>query len=168
MRNKFKWKGEISMSLYSKKAAVDGLPIGMVLRGAVNGCYVIVFERDSATLEQIEAVNWASPTITGDTILPKEYGYEVEGITYSSSDSSYQVTVRVARQYLGDVTAYQEQIADLQAENSALTQTSEDRQEQITELESQLAEADEALIAAYESQNAGTDPAETETEVEQA
>ena len=153
------------MSLYSKTAQIDGLTFGLVMRGAANGCYIIVFERDAATLEQIEAVNWASPTITGDTILPKEYGYELTGITYSSSDHSYRVTVRVARQYLGDVTAYQEQITELQADKTALAQESASRQAQITELEGQLAEADEALIALYEQQSAPAEPdAEENTE----
>lgn len=138
------------MSLYSKTAKIDGLRFGLVMRGAANGSYVIVFERECATLEQIEAVNWAKPTIEGDTILPKDYGFEVDGITYASSDKSYRVSVRVARQYLGDVTAYQEQIAELQADKTALAQESAAKQMQITELEGQLAEADETAIALYE------------------
>lgn len=153
------------MSLYSKTAKLDGLKFGLVMRGPTNGTYIIVFERDSATLEQIEAVNWAKPTIEGDTILPKEYGYTVEGISYSSSDKSYRVTVRVGRQYLGDVTEYQERITELRAEKTELAQESASRQAQITELENQLAEADEALIAMYEQQAASAEPdAEENTE----
>lgn len=120
-----------------------------------------MFEREFATLEQIEAVNWAKPTIEGDTILPKEYGYTVEGITYSSSDSSYRVAVRVGRQYLGDVTEYQERINELREERQALSTQNAARQAEIDSLEQQLAEADETAIALYEQLNA---PAENAVE----
>lgn len=158
------------MSLYSKTAKIDGLEFGLVMRGTSNGQYIVVIEQDSATLEQIEAVNWARPSIEGDTILPKEYGYEVESITYSSTDKSYRVTVRVAKQFLGDVTAYQEQIDELREEKQALATQNTAKQSQIDELEEQLAEADEALIAMYEQQAEAAEPdtAEEAGEEEQA
>lgn len=140
------------MSLYSKTAQIDGLRFGLVMRGASNGVYEIVFERECASLEQIEAVNWAKPTIEGNTILPKDYGFEVEGINYSSHDKSYRVTVRVARQYLGDVTAYQEQIDELREDKRQLTEQNAAQKEEIGLLEGQLTEADEALISMYEQQ----------------
>lgn len=140
------------MSLYSKTAQIDGLRFGLVMRGASNGVYEIVFERECASLEQIEAVNWAKPAIEGNTILPKDYGFEVEGINYSSHDKSYRVTVRVARQYLGDVTAYQEQIDELREDKRQLTEQNAAQKEEIGLLEGQLTEADEALISMYEQQ----------------
>lgn len=164
------------MSLYSKKAKIDGLEFGLVMRGTDNGQYMIVFERECATLEQIEAINWEHPNLEGDCILPAGYGFEVEGVTYSSSDKSYRVTVRVARQFLGDVTGYQEQIDKLRAEkeslageNSALSVKNAEKQAMINELEEQLAEADETLIAMYEQQcvSAEPDTADNEREEEQ-
>lgn len=140
------------MSLYSKTAQIDGLRFGLVMRGASNGVYEILFERECASLEQIEAVNWAKPAIEGDTILPKDYGFEVVGINYSSHDKSYRVTVRVARQYLGDVTAYQEQIDELREDKRQLTEQNAAQKEEIGLLEGQLTEADEALISMYEQQ----------------
>lgn len=140
------------MSLYSKTAQIDGLRFGLVMRGASNGVYEILFERECASLEQIEAVNWAKPAIEGDTILPKDYGFEVVGINYSSHDKSYRVTVRVARQYLGDVTAYQEQIDELREDKRQLTEQNAAQKEEIGLLEEQLTEADEALISMYEQQ----------------
>lgn len=140
------------MSLYSKTAQIDGLRFGLVMRGASNGVYEILFERECASLEQIEAVNWAKPAIEGDTILPKDYGFEVVGINYSSYDKSYRVTVRVARQYLGDVTAYQEQIDELREDKRQLTEQNAAQKEEIGLLEEQLTEADEALISMYEQQ----------------
>lgn len=155
------------MSLYSKSAKIDGLRFGLVMRGAVNGQYVIVFERECATLEQIEGINWEQPTLEGDCILPAGYGFELEGITYCSSDLSYRVTVHVARQFWGDVTGYQAQISALQAEKTELAQASASQQAQITALQEQLAEADETLIAMYEArmsetESPGIEPQETE------
>ncbi len=146
------------MSLYSKKAKIDGLTFGLVMRGAVNGQYIIVIERDCATLDQIEAVNWTAPTIEGDCILPAGYGFEVEDIAYSSSDKSYRVTVQVAKQFLGDVTGYVAQVEELEEKLSA-------GKEQISGLRDQLAEADEALITLYERQ---ATPSESVGKEEQA
>lgn len=145
------------MSLYSKTAQIDGLRFGLVMRGASNGVYEIVFERECASLEQIEAVNWAKPTIEGDTILPKDYGFEVERINYSSHDKSYRVTVRVARQYLGDVTEYQEKIEELREDKRQLAGQDAAQREYISSLEEQLAEADEAAISLYEQLEAKTE-----------
>ena len=142
------------MSLYSKTARIDGIPFGLVMRGVSNGQYVIVFERECATLEQIEAIHWERPAIEGETILPRDYGYEVENIAYESCTRSYKVTVRVGRQYLGDVTAYQDTIAALREEREADAAKREAQQDRIAALESELAEADEALIALYEQQAA--------------
>ena len=130
------------MSLYSKTARIDGIPFGLVMRGVSNGQYVIVFERECATLEQIEAIHWERPAIEGETILPRDYGYEVENIAYESCTRSYKVTVRVGRQYLGDATAYQDTIAALGSE---------------------LAQADEALIALCEQQAGASETGPDET-----
>lgn len=145
------------MSLYSKKAKIDGLELGLVMRGTDNGQYMIVFERECATLEQIEAINWEHPNLEGDCILPAGYGFEVEGVTYSSSDKSYRVTVRVARQFLGDVTGYQEQIEDLRSRNEqivgellTLQGQLAGARDQLAEARDQLAEADETAISLYE------------------
>ena len=43
------------MSLYGDKFKIGGLSCGLVLRGGANGEYRVVFEREYASLEQIEA-----------------------------------------------------------------------------------------------------------------
>ena len=97
------------------KVKIDGVRCAMILRGAVNGEYSLLFERRLVTLEQIEAINWAKPELTGDyDPLPAGYGFEATGITYSSSDQTYRVHLRVLRQYLGDVTGYQAQVTELE------------------------------------------------------
>ena len=98
------------------KPKIDGVRCALILRGVVNGEYTLLFDRRIVTLEQIEAINWAQPELTGDyDPLPAGYGFEATGITYSSSDQTYRVQLRVLRQYLGDVTGYQAQVTELES-----------------------------------------------------
>lgn len=101
--------------LYTNLTKVDGVACAFVRRNGTSGSYLLVFERGKADLDQIEAINWARPTVTGEgaKVLPAGYGFELKDITYSHSDSTYRVIVAVAQQYLGDVTGYQEQVAEL-------------------------------------------------------
>lgn len=93
--------------MYGNKAKIDGVRCAMIMRGAANGEYTALFERKHASLEQIEAINWSEPDLSGDFApLPAGYGFEAAGITYSSSDQTFRVQLRVLRQYLGDVTVY--------------------------------------------------------------
>ncbi len=105
------------MSFYGKNITVDGLVCGVLMRGAENGEYALVFEREHASLEQIEAVNWARPEVwcrrEADRILPAGCGFRVQRITYDSGLRAYTVTIRVMEQYLGDVTGYQAQVSEL-------------------------------------------------------
>lgn len=110
------------------KPKIDGVRCRMVLRGAANGEYTLLFDRRLVTLEQIEAINWAQPELTGD-YDPLGYGFEATETTYSSSEQTYHVQLRVLRQYLGDVTGYQAQVAELEgtvAEQKNAIQTQQD------------------------------------------
>ena len=49
------------MSLYGTGLTIGGVTCGMVLRGAANGRYIAVFEREYASLEDIEAIDWNQP-----------------------------------------------------------------------------------------------------------
>ena len=51
------------MSLYGEKFKIGGLSCGLVLRGSANGEYRVVFEREYASLEQIEALEWDPPIL---------------------------------------------------------------------------------------------------------
>jgi len=133
------------MSLYGKKYKIDGVPCGIILRGGANGQYQAVFEREFASLEDIEAIHWDQPVVEGDSPLPAGYGFEVGNISYDSGTRSYTVTINVARQYLGDVTGYVAQVEELESQSTA-------QRQEIADLQSQLAETDEALIALYEAQ----------------
>ncbi len=138
------------MSLYGKKYKIDGVPCGIVTRGPANGQYRAVFEREHASLEDIEAIHWTQPVLEGGSVLPVGYGFTVEDISYSSATRSYTVSLKVAEQFLGDVAGSQAQV-------EALTRTVQTQAETIQALEEQLAEADEALIALYEAQDDQTE-----------
>lgn len=107
------------MSLYPTNIKIDGVTCGVQLRGSGNGYYTCIFEREFASLEDIEGINWDSPTITGgETIIPAGYGFEVDNINYDYGTKSYKVTLKVKSQYLGDVTAYVSQVNELEAQVS--------------------------------------------------
>ena len=121
------------MSLYGTKVKIDGIPCGLMMRGSANGCYQAVFEREYASLEQIEAINWAQPAVEGDCILPVGYGFTVSDIKYSAATRCYTVYLNTASQYLGDVTGFQAQVEELERTVAA-------QEETIVSLRDQLAE----------------------------
>lgn len=148
------------MSFYGKQWKIDGVICGGIRRDyGVNGQYVLTFERCFAALEDIEAINWVQPTVkwmrTGGPKapegLPKGYGFEVADIRYLHNTQAYEVTVRTAAQYLGDVTAYQ-------AEVDALTTRCETLTAEKDQLSAALQEADETVIALYEAAAQGPEP----------
>ena len=111
------------MSFFTKSWKFDGVQAAFVMRGSQNGRYLVKFEREFASLEDIEGINWAQPAIEhtnpqcpDEFGLPAGYWFTVAGITYDSKTKSYTVELQVADQFLGDVTPYQEQIAQLESE----------------------------------------------------
>ena len=102
------------MGLYKNEAAIDGVRCGLVLRDGDG--YTALFEREFASLEAIEGIQWDRPEITGSCILPAGCGFTVTDIAYSHTERCYRVRLTLGKQYLGDVTGYQEQIDTLQAQ----------------------------------------------------
>lgn len=131
------------MSLYGIEAHICGVPCAMVLRGSANGRYQAVFERERASLEEIEAINWAQPVIEGDTLLPAGYGFTVEDISYSSNTRSYTVSLKVAEQFLGDVAGFQAQVDELTADVASQVATIQE-QEQTIQAQAETIQALEA------------------------
>ena len=135
------------MSLYGDKFKIGGLSCGLVLRGGTNGEYRVVFEREFASLEQIEALEWDPPTIEGACILPAGYGFTVKDIQYSASTRSYHVVLQVGTQYLGDVAGYQAQVTELQGtiqeQAGTIAQQEETIQTQTATIDSQAAAIEE-------------------------
>lgn len=129
------------MGFFGKYWKIDGVTAAFITRGSVNGQYRLLFERENATLEQIEAINWRKPAIEKLTDrdelgLPEGYGFEVVDITYANNTKSYTVTVKTTQQYLGDVTEYQAQVTELSG--------------QVAEAQTQSAAKETELAAAYE------------------
>lgn len=131
------------MNMYNGKVKIDGVMCSLIIGGHKNGEYIVYFERTYATIEQIEAINWRRPTLSGPCELPCGYGFEVKNIEYSMGTRTYHVTLQVQEQYLGDVTGYQAQIDTLEGDKARL-------QADKSALEGQLAEADETAIALFE------------------
>jgi len=107
------------MSKLGKRWEIDGIPAAFITRSAVNGHYCITFEREEASLEQLEQIQWEAPAIKrltdheSEPSLPEGYGFEITDIRYQHSGRYFTVEVCTAKQYLGDVTPYEEQIDTL-------------------------------------------------------
>ena len=147
------------MSLYGNQLKICGVPCAMVLRGASNGHYQAVFERERASLEEIEAINWARPVIEGECLLPAGYGFTVTDISYSSNTRSYTVSLKVAEQYLGDVAGFQTQVDELTADVASQAATIQEQEQtiqaqaeaiQALEAAGTAAQVEEKLEAAYQ------------------
>ena len=158
-------KGVMRVSLYSQHWKIDGVSAAFVARGAENGRYQVLFERENAELPAIEAIHWDRPTVEHlmdreELGLPEGYGFEVVDITYHHKLKSYFVELQVAGQYLGDVTGYQAQVEALEAQVQDLTSQAA----QAAAQEAQAAAASEGAAPAEETAQA----AETAVQPEEA
>lgn len=111
------------MGLFGCELMINNLPCAMVTRCQTNGEYLLTFERSLVSLEQIEAVPWANPTITEvsslGTALPTGYGFGLKDIAYEYAPDLWKVRLAVADQYLGDVTGYVAQVDELETQLEA-------------------------------------------------
>lgn len=133
------------MSLYGNRCSIGGVSCGIVLRGTANGEYRAVFEREFASLEDIEGIQWDRPQIQGACILPAGYGFTVRDIQYSAATRSYTVVLQVAEQYLGDVAGYQSQVAELEENLAQKDRTLEETAASLAEKESAIAQQQETI-----------------------
>lgn len=145
------------MSLYGETWRIDGVSAGMILRGSANGHYKVVIEREFAELPQIEAIHWEKPAVEHlrtdrpqEEGLPEGYGFQVVDITYDSTSRSYTVEVQTASQYLGDVTGYQAQVAQMQSQMEELTRQAAAAQTQVEQADREAQEKENGLMAAYQ------------------
>lgn len=113
------------MSQLGKRWEIDGVAAAYITGSG--GSYVITFERTEASLEDIEGICWEKPEVKclaeGELSgLPEGCGFELADIRYEHKSGIYHAEVHVAKQYLGDVSAYEAQVAQLEktvAEQSA-------------------------------------------------
>lgn len=153
----------------NKKLTICGVPCSHVVQGDANGTYLAVFSSAEAPLSAVEKIDWSKPVVKGDCILPAGYGLTVKSLTYEPAYEAISVELEVAAQYLGDVTGYAAQVAELQAEVAekdvtiqALEADVAGKSAAVQSLEEQLAETDEALIALYEAQEVQDSPTESQ------
>lgn len=133
---------------YGKQWKINGVVSGPIRSHyGQNGYYTILFEREYASLEDIEGIDWSKVELERlgahecEKGLPEGYGFTLEDISYSHNTRTYTVAVRTASQYLGDVTGYQAQIEELETAAAEKDST-------ITTQAAQLAETEETLAAA--------------------
>lgn len=105
------------MSQLGKRWEIDGVAAAYIT--GCGGSYVITFERTEASLEDIEGICWEKPEVKclaeGELSgLPEGCGFELADIRYEHKNGIYHAEVRVAKQYLGDVSAYEAQMAQLE------------------------------------------------------
>lgn len=113
----------------------------------------MVFEREFASLEEIEDIDWIRPemaTLSGPAVLPEGFGFEVVRITYDSGTRAYTVELKTAEQFLGDVSGYQAQVAELREQAASAQARAEKLAGQVSEALQDAEERDAALAAAYE------------------
>lgn len=137
------------MSLYKNEITIGGIRCGLILREGDD--YEALFEREFASLEDIEGIQWDPPEIVGDCILPHGCGFDVTGISYSHSERCYRVKLALGKQYLGDVTGYQEQVGRLQEQ---LQKERSQTREALDELQKQLDSVERNAVAEAELRNA--------------
>lgn len=142
------------MSHYGVCAKIGGVPCGLILRDPMwNGRYQAVFEREFASLEEIEAIDWARPEVEilkEPAVLPKGFGFEVVRITYDSGTRAYTVELKTADQFLGDVSGYQVQVAELREQASAAQAQVEELTRQVNGARQDAEDRDAALALDYE------------------
>lgn len=142
------------MSNFGESWRIDGVTAAYVTRGPENGTYQVLFERCHGELPAIEAIRWDRPTVeslrsdvAGMVGLPAGCGFTVEDITYDHISQSYTVTVRVAEQYLGDVSGYQSQVAELEGQVTLAQTQAEEALAQAEAAAAAAAEKDETIAA---------------------
>ena len=142
------------MSNFGESWRIDGVTAAYVTRGPENGSYQVLFERCHAELPATEAIRWDHPTVeplrtdvTGMVGLPAGCGFTVADITYDHISQSYTVTVQVAEQYLGDVTGYQAQVAELEDQVAQAQSQAEEALAQAEAAEAAAAQKDETIAA---------------------
>ena len=111
----------MSSGYYGVSYKINGHRIGHIMR--LGKEYHLVFERcyEENTLEEIEKIDWQHVIVEPvrenypACDLPEGYSFVVKDINYLRNTDGFEVILEVDKQYWGDVTPYQAQIAELTA-----------------------------------------------------
>ena len=113
---------------YGKKWTIDSIPTGFIRRSGTKE-YTVRFERECASLDDIEAINWAEPEIAslgGDACPLPRGGFDLIGTTYDDSKRSFVITLQLKAEHYGDVSAYAAELAEKAATIAEQEQTIEE------------------------------------------
>lgn len=148
------------MSHYGIKWRINGHRVGYCHR--FGDVYHVVFERcyEENTLESVESIDWTNVEVkevrSGEEpcVLPAGYTFAVQDITYEKSSNAFVVILTADKQYWGDVTPYQAQIAELTAASEAKDTELSEKTALIAEKDQQIAQKDSEIAAMADAEQA--------------
>ena len=148
------------MSYYGIKWRINGHRVGYCHR--FGDVYHVVFERcfEENALESVENIDWTNVEVKevrpGEDacILPVGYTFAVQDITYEKSSNAFVVVLTADKQYWGDVTPYQAQIAELAAASEAKDNELSEKHALIAEKEQQIAQKDSKIAEMADAEQA--------------
>lgn len=150
----------MSSGHYGVSYKINGHRIGHILR--LGKEYHLVFERcyEENTLEEIEKIDWQQVIVEPvrenylACDLPEGYSFVVKDINYLRNTDSFEVILEVDKQYWGDVTPYQAQIAELTAASEAKDSELSEKNALIAEKEQQIAQKDSKIAEMADAEQA--------------
>lgn len=148
------------MSHYGIKWRINGHRVGYCSR--FGDVYHVVFERcyEENTLESVESIDWTNIEVKevrpneDPCILPAGYTFAVQDITYEKISNAFVVILTADKQYWGDVTPYQAQIAELTAASEAKDSELSEKNALIAEKEQQIAQKDSKIAEMADAEQA--------------
>lgn len=148
------------MSYYGINWRINGHRVGCCHR--FGDVYHVVFERcfEENTLEAVENIDWTNVEIKEvrpgeDTcILPAGYTFVVQDITYEKNSNAFVVALAADKQYWGDVTPYQAQIAELTAASAVKDNELSEKNALIAEKDQQIAQKDGKIAEMADAEQA--------------
>ena len=151
-----------SQGQFGANYSVNGHRTSGERRVDFNKGYSFLFERcfEENTLEEIEKIDWSHVTVkTLDAnyppcSLPEGYSFVVKDIQYIKCYDSFEVTIEVDKQYWGDVTPYQAQIAELTAVSEAKDSELSEKNALIAEKAQQIAQKDSKIAEMADAEQA--------------
>lgn len=151
-----------SQGRFGANYSVNGHRTSGERRVDFNKGYSFLFERcfEENTLEEIEKIDWSHVTVkTLDAnyppcSLPEGYSFVVKDIQYIKCYDSFEVTIEVDKQYWGDVTPYQAQIAELTAASEAKDSELSEKNALIAEKVQQIAQKDSKIAEMADAEQA--------------
>lgn len=150
----------MSSGYYGVSYKINGHRIGHIMR--LDNEYHLVFERcyEENTLEEIEKIDWQHVVVEPvrenypACDLPEGYSFVVKDINYLRNTDGFEVILEVDKQYWGDVTPYQAQIAELTAASEAKDSELSEKNALIAEKDQQIAQKDSKIAEMADAEQA--------------